>query len=254
MRTLRLLMLVALLGAFASTAHAAGLDLAWNDCGSFGVCNQSFACNVNGPGTFMLIGSFTAPEGLTQFVGLEARVDFVANDTAMPDWWQFRNAGTCRQAGVTADADFSSGPYSCTDPWLGQAAGGMAGWLVGSPIGPGVPGNGGRMVIALARPAQFAGPLVADEAYYAFRVNVNKTKTVGAGSCAGCTTPMGIAFTQVKLMQPVGMGDFVLSTWNYQGFAAWQNGMFPVYDVAYMCPFVIPAKNRTWGSIKSLYH
>lgn len=256
MRTRQLLLGIVGACAIAGPAFAAGANLAWNDCGSFGVCNQSFACDVNGPGVFTLVGSFVAPEGVTQLVGIESRVDFYSNngDGTMPDWWRFKTVGSCRMAGVTADAFFALGPYSCVDPWQGQAVGGLAGWSIGSEIGPGVPGNGGRMVMAFALPGEFVGPLVPGEHYYAFRVLVNKSKSVGGGACAGCSQPGGFIISSMKIVQPVGVGDLFLNTWEYQGFAAWQNGMYPVYDVAYMCPFVIPAKNRTWGSIESLYH
>lgn len=253
MRRLALLLVLLLAIALrAPRAHAAGMNLAWNDCGSFGTCNQTFACDTNGPGPFTLVGSFVPPEGVTQFAGEEIVLDFLANDSALPDWWQFANAGTCRQTALSADADFVSGPDHCLDYWQGQGAGGIASWQVGSAIGETYPNNRARLKLAFSVRPDLVTALTPGSEYYAFRVHLSKTKTTGAGSCAGCSVPVAAVFSSCRLLQPADVGDVLLTQWQDWGFASWQNATYNVYDVGYSCP-PVPAKNKTWGSIKSLY-
>ena len=53
----------------------------------------------------------------SQFVGEELVVDFLANGAQIPDWWRFKNTGTCRQTAFNASVDFFSGPDHCLDYW-----------------------------------------------------------------------------------------------------------------------------------------
>lgn len=241
------------LTAIAPRAHATGVNLAWNDCGNFGSCNQIFACDTNGPGVFTLVGSFVPPEGVTQFTGEELVVDFLANGAQIPDWWQFKNTGTCRQTAFNASVDFFSGPDHCLDYWQGQGAGGIAAWRVGAAVGPGYPANYGRLLMAFAVPPNLVTGLNANAEYYAFKLTFTKAKTVGTGACAGCDVPVAAMFSSCRLVQPAGVGDYQLTQWQDWAFASWQNATYNVYDVGYSCP-PVPVKNKTWGSIKSLYH
>ncbi len=241
------------LAALAPGAHAYGVNLAWNDCGTFGSCNQSFACDTNGPGLFRLVGSFVPPDGVTQFVGEEIVLDFLANGAAIPDWWQFKNAGTCRTTALTASVDFVEGPYHCADYWQGQGAGGIASYQVGAAIGPGYTSDRARLRMAFAVPQALVTSLSSGTEYYAFKLGLSQAKTVGSGACAGCEVPVAVVFSSVKIVQPQGVGDYLVTAWQDWGFASWQNAWYGVYDVGYSCP-PVPVRNTTWGSIKSLYH
>lgn len=247
-----LALLFVMLLALAPLSFAAGINLSWNDCGTFGQCNQSFACDTNGPGTFTLVGSFVPPAGVTQLIGVEIILDLVANSPTVPDWWQFKNAGTCRTTAINSSFSFVGGPYSCTDYWEGQAQGGIASYQVGAAIGSGYPANLGRILIAGSMPSEFVHGLDENTEYYAFKLLVSKSKTVGTGACGGCDVPVGFLLEQVRLHQPVGVGDYTLQYQDSYQMAAWQNGQFSVYDVGYNCP-PVPARNKTWGALKSLY-
>lgn len=48
-------------------------------------------------------------------------------------------------------------------------------------------------------------------------------------------------------------GAIYLSEWQDWAFASWQEAWYGVYDVGYHCP-PVSVKNKTWGSIKALYH
>ena len=54
--TIVLMAAILLLGSAAGHAAAEGLNLSWDDCGSFGVSNKSFACNTN-DAVLTLVGS-----------------------------------------------------------------------------------------------------------------------------------------------------------------------------------------------------
>jgi hypothetical protein len=118
----------------ASGARAAGINLSWDDCGTAGVSNKTFACNTNSGGA-TLFGSFVAPSGITALVGVYAVLDLWSSPdsvgTAMPDWWQVGASG-CRSGALSVGFSFVTGPYTCIDPWNGQATGGQD-YAVGVP-------------------------------------------------------------------------------------------------------------------------
>lgn len=99
---------------------AATLNLAWNDCGAAGAVNKTFACSTNS-GVDIIVGSVVAPSGIDSLVGIRATLDVWTSPdsaaTALSDWWQC-GAGGCRSACITANFGFTSGPYTCIDPWV----------------------------------------------------------------------------------------------------------------------------------------
>src|SRR5512143_545213 len=92
-----------LLAVSASVAAAgAGTNLRWNGCfgEGTGASNKAFACNTN-TGTNLMVGSFQLGTDILQTPGQEVVIDFASADATLPAWWQFKNAGTCRQAALT---------------------------------------------------------------------------------------------------------------------------------------------------------
>src|SRR5882762_9232471 len=122
----------ALLLTRASPAMAAGIDLFWNDCGlgATATTNQSFACDTN-DGSHLLVGSFDPPDGLTLVNGMIAIVDLTSESCPMTDWWQFKNAGTCRQTALSSVAVPLAGQVACGDLMQGQATSGVAAYIAG---------------------------------------------------------------------------------------------------------------------------
>ena len=242
-----LLLGAALLALSASVASAAGINFGWNDCGGLPAsANKNFACTSNTLTGGTLIGSFIPPAGTTAITGEEIVIDLQSASAVLPAWWQFKNAGTCRQTAFTTNADFTGGPASCGDYWAGQAAGGF------SAFNPNiVPGqtNRARVLMVFAVPPALAGPVDDLVEYGAFRFNVLGAKTVGTGACAGCLDPVCIVLNEIKLTQPVGVGNYRLQNAAERNYATWQGGAIGVGG----CPAVVPAQNRTWGSVKSLY-
>jgi hypothetical protein len=141
-----------------------------------------------------------------------------------------------------------------------------------------------RMAAAVSPADTFA--LLKGQEYFAFRLRINHAKTVGTGSCAGCTVPMCIGFSGMRIVSSdadpeetyechdpsprcgtrymYGPADGEASdrvTWQggtMAAFTTWpafgfeQTNTFTVIEAT--CSAAVTATRRsTWGSIKSLY-
>ncbi len=234
----------------SSAANAAGVNLAWTDCRSDGgASNRAFACNSN-LGSNALIVSFVAPAGVTGMSGNELVIDVISTTSPLPSWWQFKNAGTCRQTALSTNFVAPASLLNCVDAWAGQAAGGIGAYTQVAPAGgwtiPTVnEAQHARMVIAIATPSP--GPIDANVEYFSGNVLINNSKTVGLNACAGCTDPVCIVLNSLKITQGVGVGDFVLS----QPVSANSN-MVTFQGTGADCN-AVPVRNTTWGSVKALY-
>ncbi len=194
------------------------INLSWDDCGTAGTEFKTFACATNSGSSFPMIASFGAPENIVEFNGMQATLEITTAAPALPDWWK-HGSGQCRGAGgLGTTFDFTSGPFSCLDPWNGQAVGGHV-----YEVGFGGPERA-RLRIVAAVPPDFGGPLTAGSQYYAFRVNLLRSKTTGTGSCAGCAVPACITLQQIQLMQDAGQGyDPVITFPGDRNYVRWQS-------------------------------
>lgn len=232
-----------MLALSASLAAAEGINLSWNDCGLAGTSVSSFTCNSNSGVPFTLVASFVPPtQSVNRFLGVSAQVDFSTNTAALPDWWK-HGTGQCRgSAALSTNFDFLSGPFTCFDPFGGQAAGGNL-------YEPGfsVP-NRARMLVQCAIAAGTEIPLDSSTETYAFKVNITRTKTTGTGSCPGCTEPVCIVLNEIQLFQPLEENfDPKITMAADRNFATWQGASVPG------CPLSTPTRNSSWGQVKSLY-
>ena len=230
-----LLVSAALMALTVSVASAAGINLAWNDCG--GPETKVFACNSN-TGNNFLFGSFVAPAGVSAMTANEIVIDIQAANAAMPAWWDFKNTGSCRQTALAISFDgTTSAGGSCADYWAGQGAGGIGAYQSMSP-------NRRRVVAVGAVPPNAAGPLDVDVEYFSFRLGISNAKTVA--SCVGCAEPVCLVLNSINITQPVGVGDFKLVNSATSNFVTWQGTVAG-------CPGSVPTQGRTWGQVKALY-
>jgi hypothetical protein len=237
----------ALLALTATVASAAGVNLAWLNCygEGTGAQNRVFACTAN-TGTNMAVGSFIAPAGVGALSGNEVVIDLQSAGATLPAWWQFKNVGTCRTTSLSVNFVANAGNAICVDEFSGGGAGGIGAYNIG------YGGNPARARLTMAIATAAPGPIDADVEYFAFNMLINNAKTVGTGACAGCLTPVCIVMNSIKLTQPVGVGDFVLGqpgNGTDSNFITWQGGVIGGSG----CPAATPARNATWGSVKSLY-
>lgn len=229
-----------------ATAAMAQVNLSWTDCGAAGTQDMAFACNTNTGAPFIMFGSYISPS-VPQMVAIEFYVDMIESVPTQSPWWQFDAAnipGACRPTGISFDAAFLSGPFSCRDFWgeVGGASGG--GGVNYNMLGLGA--NTNRILGTYAIPAEQA--LTAGDEVYGFKVLLLRTKTTGTGACAGCSNAACIVLNRIRLNQPAGVGDFDLTGAAPGGrdFVTWNGG------TGANCA-TVPTQNRTWGQIKALY-
>ena len=239
---LRLMSVVAGLTMAASAASAAGVNFTWNECASSGgVQNRTFACNSN-TGSNTLFGSFVPPAGVTAAVGIEVVVDLLTEGPAYSDWWAFKNTGTCHQNQLSASSDFTSASGTCTDFFQGLAFGGLTNFESGY---SGTANRARIKALWAVAPAN-AAALDSGTEYYAFKFSISNAKTVGTGACTGCADNVCLVLNMIRVAQPAGVGNFDITDELTSRTATWQS------EVAGTC-LPVPARNRTWGSVKALY-
>lgn len=249
MRPLRpLVALLALaLVLLATAAHAgAGVNLRWDRCfGDAGTQNKAFACDTN-TGSDVLVCSFEVAAEILQATGQEVTIDLVATATTLPGWWEFKNAGTCRQLSLTMNTALSPTAVVCSDWSSGQSLAALRGYS-SSFFGP----NSARIRINSAVANESAAHLFPGMEYFVCNVVINHAKTVGTGACAGCTVPVCLVFHD-QITTPVAADDVLLTAGAHVGsnFATWQG---PTGPAPFGCPYPVPTQRSTWGAVKSLY-
>ena len=167
----------------------------------------------------------------------------MSSGSALPSWWSFKNVGSCRPTSLTASANFTGGVYSCGDPWLGGASGGLTSYITN------YFGDARRVHIDVvyAVPQANAAQLDSPNEYLGFMLKINGAKTVGTGACDGCLTPVCVVWNWLGLD---GLnGTYIHTSFPLDhNYVTWQGGV-----VSGGCPAATPVRNRTWGQLKSLY-
>lgn len=234
-----------LLALSASMALAAGgVNFGWGDCyPNAPLTNKSFACNSNTLSGAIMVGSYADGIDIPDWVGIEVVVDLQASSASLPDWWQFFNAGACRQNNLAVSGDFTSGPFTCADAFQGQAQGGISAYQTSNTT-PAVPSglpNAARLKIALAISSPQDQPPGVET--YAFKATLSGQKSTGTGSCAGCSVPVSIVLNEVKSAGLTASERLTGAMGNQ--CLTWQGG-------GSLCG-ATPTHNSTWGQVKSLY-
>jgi hypothetical protein len=189
----------------ALPAHAGTLHLRWDRClGDGGGVNRSFACDTN-EGRERLVGSFVLADSMRQVSGVEVMLDVVITGTALPAWWQLKNAGSCRQAALVWSTDAPADAEHCSDWAFGQAVGGLAAYKAGV-FGPG----SARIVGVSAVPYPNLSDLNPGTEYFAFALVLTHAKSAGKGACEGCRLGACIGLRSIKLTTPVAANDRTL--------------------------------------------
>lgn len=233
----------ALLVIGASSAMAqSGLNLFWGGCSDGGASALTFNCASNSGTAGTLVGTVVLPGAMPTFTGLTAVVDVAVDAPSLPAWW-LTNTGECRANAIAISFDPNNNASNCfTDAWGGTNPTAV------SAIQPGIHGPNWVRVngaAALAAGSEISLPADGTE-YYVFRVTISRAKSTGTGSCAGCNVGACIVLNEIKLSQPLGIGDRTVTNPATSNFAVWQGGLA-------QCPIPTPAQNRTWGAVKNLY-
>lgn len=232
------------------TMAASGVSLNWgNACwGDLPQSLMTFACNSNtAPANWKMTCSFMLDSDAPDYINFDTFIEGVSATGAIPDWWKLSVPTDCRGAislvyTNLAGAYAGGGAAACADPFGGAGTGGGGyGYLV--------PGVQIQMegIYTLA-----AGvPVAGNTESYNNTVTIKNGKTVGAGalSCAGCQTGMvfGLYETDIGLES----GQSIRLTEAFPGgnqCIVWQAPF-----AGQPCNAPVPARNSTWGQVKSLY-
>ena len=120
----------------------------------------------------------------------------------------------------------------------------------------------------MAVPSQSAWTVTPGNEYFAFRLVLNHTKTVG--SCAGCDVPVCIAFGKAKITGAAAVDDFTMwaggtgprggdctVTWQgafVNGYTSRQEGVISDFaELLCLHDDSSPTRPSTWGAVKALY-
>jgi hypothetical protein len=237
----------ALLALTSSIALAGGVNFAWTDCrsNSNSLSNLSFAnCGtVASTATVAAAGSFILSNPMPDFVAVEIVMDLQFEGVAsVPAWWDFApDPGACHGSSLAFTFDFTSfanPDAACNDPFGQPATGGLANYSIS--------GNRSRVIGVAAIDAGQAQALSSGTEYYGFRMALKRDKSTGAGSCAGCATPVAIVVNSLKAVG-AALGSAEDNSQPAASNCSTFNGAGQATCAA------TPALNATWGTIKSLY-
>ena len=246
-------MLLAITATVASAAS--GVNLRWSDCLiDGGLPNRPSACLSNA-GSQSAVASFElSAAGLSGVSGIEVVIDIATAGATLPAWWQFKNAGTCRQTSLTVNAVLPGTAILCTEWVPGGGSGGLAAYNIGSG-GP----NTARIIAGFATGTPLPN-LNGGTEYFALNAKIDNQKTVGTGACAGCLVPACLICSSVKVATPPVIGQpsrdvtlFGPTNGTDSNFATWQGGGGITVGTRQGCPAAVPTRNATWGSVKTLY-
>ena len=237
-----------LVGGPSAVRAAEGLYLTWNDCapGAGATRDRGSDCTSE-TGQQNLYCAFGVPASLDSVLGLELVVDVQSADPVLADWWRF-DPGACREGNLRAGFVFPS-PSPCGDFLDGNAAGGLQGYYPNEPRGG---ANQARIKVAASLLESVAGyaSLDSEGTYYAARLTITNTRTIGTGACAGCLQPVCLVFNSITVLRQPGAagGDQFLSEPGpgQANWATWQGGLGA--DCV-----AVPVRAVTWGRIKGLY-
>ena len=249
-RAILLLALGCLFAAASAHAQPFGVALRWNHCfgeGS-GVASKNFACDTNS-GFEELIGSFAIGENMVNVSANEIVVEVTTaypywgqpglpTPPPLPEWWKFRNAGTCRQFALTGVFAADAANAVCQDWGAGLEIGGLGAYAIDY-YGQGT----ARIAISVAVPADAMQSLSAAIEYYSFTLRISHAKTVGTGACGGCTTPLYLVFNRINVVT-----DTLANNRLYAGPLNGTDSNFASWNLS-----PVPTRSATWGVLKSLY-
>ncbi len=205
-----LLMVALLATVVARPAAAEGINLSWDECGAAGVGIKTFACNSGSVAPMTLIGSFTPPAGVNDFLGTSAVIRVTSKN--LPNWWALGEIG-CRSGSLTSDFRFAANG-ACTDFYDDEAVGGFL-YEVG-----GFGTNTARLTVQSAVPYNKRGAVSPSKEYYAFKLLLVPDRV---SQCAGCTIPVSLRLNSIQLFQPIEIqNDPIITTPLNRSVAHWQ--------------------------------
>ena len=228
---------------------AGGFNISWNDCGNNGVEARSFACNTES-GTNVFYVSAMPDVPIAQLVAFGAWISVYSSGSSLSPWWHLETTGGCRTRSLTANYNFTAGPYTCEDPWGGVAMGGVM-WKYFDMN----PGARARLEVLCAIQTSAAIMANTGSEYYLCSISINNSGSTSS-TCGGCGDAVCMVVDQVSLgspspdlSQPPPIPEQVLTSPLFRQKITWQSG-----STGSQCAAINTPKQSTWGKLKSLYH
>jgi len=234
-------------------ATGAGLSAATWDC----TLAHDYDNDVTGAneGYFTAVASFFPGTLFASLKGIEVVMDGQSAGD-LPAWWQGFNLGACRATAYGSFAKVSPVAAPCLVLWTATPQGGIGAFQTtayppGTPFPDPLP-NRFRIKIGFATAAARTTLLNTTKQYNAFSLTMNTTKSLDdpladppVVACAGCDMGVTIVLNQITLKADAGKEDITLPASNR--CITWQGGGgLTACDAT-------PARNTTWGNVKSLY-
>jgi hypothetical protein len=244
---------VAFLALSAAPVSAAGLSLTWDACATnAGAASDKVLDCADPSGIAQLFGVFNSPSALpADGLQLDFSIDLQVSGATLPDFWNFNTMITpaaCND-GVLL---FSSRPgtviCSAANPWLGPQTGCGCDEVIHYRPNHGG-SNRGRLLGLVSRPS--SPGIAANTNYYGFHLEFISTVAVEAGgACAGCSESVAIVWNSALIRTTPSAGvdptSVPISGAGIASNCATVNGATSICAAT-------PARNRTWGALKSLY-
>jgi len=239
----RLAVVIAIASMSIGSPHGAEAQvyMSWNNC--YGTVNASqslqYACDGSRDGApFRLALSFDQPASAESLQSVTSTIEFRSiAPQVLPDYWRVYEAGTCRAGWFPTYAPTAAlvgSPVYCPNPLPGQT---FAYQFAFSE-------DPTRLLSFQASMGTTLVPLQGGKRYSAGVVSVDP---VGDLDCTGCDQAICI---QVAFMDLITTATFPrgprLHGGNPESFVTWQGPPG-------ICPGATTTRNRTWGTVKSLY-
>ena len=245
---------------FVTVPAHANINLSWDDCGTAGAENKQFACDTNVGTPFTMVASVNPYQTFDAVVAASGSILVLPTEESLPDWWKF-GSGSCRgTTAMSASADFSTGPYTCADPWLGVAQTTLMYQTI--PSEAGYYPERLRIQVACFMPEGGTATFQSGVESYVFKLRIARSGSAGTGACAGCTVPVCLVLENVSLYQPPSYNNDLYDTVQQDRLSAsWRSAHLFTWDdfehgrsgIGCAPDFPTPAARTSWGRVKSLY-
>lgn len=240
----KFLFLCAALTLGASAAYAA-IDLSWDGCNP-GVATSDKVFSCDGTGFYETFGTVVPSVPVTNFIGIQGQIDIQSEGGPIPEFWAFELGAPNNSVFGYVDARGTS-TLACnalTTMWGNTGTGGTDVFQYdrGATSPRGMPLNRALIQFADARLTPIA-TLNAGTNYYAFTLNFDEASAV---DLTGCSSPVAMVLNEIELASTTNVAVEEQAP-GLRGNCATVNGAGPASCAA------TPVKNRTWGSVKSLY-
>ncbi len=240
-----LLVSAVLLMLAPAAARAGGVNFSWSTvCYTEDPVNSiTFACDSNtAPSSWPMTMSFMVDTEMADFVGVEITVGVAwapCSVIPLPDWWAIGATG-CRSNSVRFSSDKTAvGDETCVE------------WTNGTAFDLLSVDSYNRALVKIltgeAIDASTPYDLQPGVEYYAGTLQLMNNKSAGPGACLGCDLGVGLSLSITAAGLDGRRDDLYDTLAGGNQCLEWNHPLSPP------CGLCAPARNTTWGAVKSLY-